>query len=156
MLIWTAVLLFILYGFLKSCFGGESGTSGPRSPRRPGPGWFPGAYDNGPTDSPPPYSKHSDTSTSASPAQEQGWRPGFWTGAAAAGLGTYLFSNTNRQDRTRTTAYDWERTRQATGYRPSSFSSSYSGRQRTEDRGEGSSSLGSMRRSTGIGGSSVR
>ena len=66
--------------------------------------------------------------------------------------------NSNRQQRSQ--AYDWERERlsRPTHYSPSSFAS---GRQsmfdsNSDDRGEGPSNLGSMRRSTGLGGSNVR
>lgn len=163
MIIWVGVLLFILYTFIKSCFEGR-GTTAARRPRRPGPGpgsgWFPGTYrtdrPDG-ADAPPPYSKYA---PNAGSAQQPGWRPGFWTGAALGGLGTYLMSD-RRQAPPSTTAYDWERQRQGQGTsRPSPFSSSYTTQRRTgfssDDRGEGPSNLGQMRRSTGIGGSSVR
>ena len=166
MIIWVAVLLFILYAFLKSCFEGRrTGGATPRPRRGPGPGsgWFPRTNrDDGPTgsDPPPPYTKYSRNSSSA--AQEPGWRPGFWTGAALGGLGTYLF-NRNSDTRTRTgydrVRYDWERPMQGSFSRPAPFSSGYSPRSssfRSDDRGEGSSDLGRMRRSTGIGGSNVR
>ncbi|GBE88422.1 hypothetical protein SCP_1302370 [Sparassis crispa] len=172
-IIWTAILLFILYSILKSCFSRPSSTSRPggTTPRPsggfPGSGWFPGAHrpDNPTVPPPPPYSKYPSSST----AQDEGWRPGFWTGAALGGLGSYLF---NRRERERTmgpAAYDWERDERL--HRPLSFvprrsSSGWAsgwgsgwGRQpdlRDEDRGEGPSDLGRMRRSTGLGGSNVR
>ncbi len=73
--VWIVVLALIAYSFLKSCFGRPTTTN--RRPQNPGDrrgssGWFPGSYgdDYAP---PPPYTK---TTT------DQGWRPGFWTGAA--------------------------------------------------------------------------
>jgi hypothetical protein len=155
MIVWVAFLLFIAYGFLKSCLRRNSVPQGP-APQPPGSrprpsgwgpsGWFPGDHFN--NDVPPPYSK----STSEAP-QRQGWRPGFWTGAAAGAAGASLF---NRAPTTNTpptsVPWDWERAQ---------TSSSWFGRGRTttpssNDRGEGSSNLGSMRRSTGLGGSNVR
>ena len=168
MILWIAVLAFILYGLLRSCFGRRPGSSTSRPPRRPGPtpgsGWFSGGSRPAGADAPPPYTKYAPSSSSAAP-QEPGWRPGFWTGAALGGLGTHLFNR--RQDApTRTvyvdSRYDWERDGrpQSSSFRPSPFSSSYSTQRRStfesHDRGEGTSNLGQMRRSTGIGGSSVR
>ncbi|CAL1715807.1 unnamed protein product [Somion occarium] len=158
-IIWTAFLLFIVYSFLKSCFTGRlQGDNTNQRPRSsPGSGWFPGYHRNDqPHDPPPPYSKHTTTST---PTPAQGWQPGFWTGAALGGLGTYLFNNGRQRD----TAYDWERERFARTrpiYQPtSSFfppDLRRSPQHPDDDRGEGPSNLGSIRRSTGLGGSTVR
>lgn len=147
--VWVAVLLLILYSFLKSCFGSSRTRSppGPRpyNPSYGRPSWFPGGHDY--SDPPPPYPK---------PSTDEGWRPGFWTGAALGGLGTHLFNSARRPQATR---YDWERDRFTQGaFRPTTPPTSFtSGRQHSsDDRGEGSSNLGSMRRSTGFGGSNVR
>lgn len=147
--VWIVVLALIAYSFLKSCFGRPTTTN--RRPQNPGDrrgssGWFPGSYgdDYAP---PPPYTK---TTT------DQGWRPGFWTGAALGGLGAHLFNNRRpRNDDvpppppTRR-LWDWENSR----------GSGVFGRRRTsyepDDRGEGPSNLGTMRTSTGLGGSNVR
>ena len=169
MMVWIALVAFILYAFLKSCFEGRTRSTGSQRPRRPGPGpgssWFSGIHRGGRpggTDPPPPYTKYPTNSAGAA-AQDQNWRPGFWTGAALGGLGTYLLNNRRQDTQTRTDydpRYDWERSRTGAFSRPSPFSSSYSTQRRTtfssDDRGEGPSNLGSMRRSTGIGGSSVR
>jgi len=168
-IIWTAALLFILYSFLKSCWAGRStpGVVDRTRPRPPGggssPGWFSGnGGPNSPADPPPPYSKYA--STSSPNARSDGWQPGFWTGAALGGLGTYLFGRTQRE-RLRPSTYDWEHDRllrpspAVGGYSGFSGWSSGSGRRTafsSDDRGEGSSNLGSMRRSTGLGGSNVR
>ncbi|KIP10992.1 hypothetical protein PHLGIDRAFT_172240 [Phlebiopsis gigantea 11061_1 CR5-6] len=162
---WIAVLCIIIFSFLKSCFQSrQAGNtrrpgSGPSRPTR-GTGWFPGYRpDDRHDDAPPPYSKH--------PAQSQanadpGWRPNFWTGAALGGLGAYLIGNNARRRETpTTTSYDWERERQARMPRVSPIANpGYASQRRSffssEDRGDGSSNLGPMRRSTGLGGSSVR
>ena len=166
--LWIAVLIFIAYNLLKSCFERRPGSSGARPPRRPGstpsPEWFSGGGRPSGPDTPPPYTKYPSQNPSAS-AQEPGWRPGFWTGAALGGLGAHLLNR--RQDQPQRPVYvdnryDWERDRQPQGsfFRSSPFSSSYSTQRRTtfrsDDRGEGPSNLGPMRRSTGIGGSTVR
>lgn len=166
MIIWVAVLLFILYSFLKSCFEGRrpnGSTAAPRQGPGPGSGWFPRTNrDDGPggSDAPPPYTKYPRNPPTG--AQQPGWRPGFWTGAALGGLGAHLFNrNQGRnartaQDRVR---YDWEQPLQNSFSRPSFFSPGSTSRStsfRSDDRGEGPSDLGRMRRSTGMGGSNVR
>jgi hypothetical protein len=163
MLLFITVALFILWGFIKSQTasrrgptrsgpphqgGGGGGGSGPTG------GWFPGSGTHG-SEPPPPYSKHGDPQSSA-PGANQGWRPGFWTGTALGGLGAHVMNERNRRQPRNAAQYDWEREREArrdeqhraTARRRPMFSG--------EDRGEGSSSLGSMRESTGFGGSSVR
>ncbi|KAJ3783761.1 DUF1183-domain-containing protein [Lentinula aff. detonsa] len=153
---WVAVLLFIFYSFLKSCLQtretsstGSSRGNRPEGAPRPGggDGRFPGYYDNNTgRDPPPPYSKTQNT---------EPWRPGFWTGALAGGLADrYLFRNNETGDRQRR-QWDWEQSR-----RPTTFFGGGPGRtgstSNSADRAEGPSNLGSVRRSTGFGGSSVR
>ncbi|KAF9565259.1 DUF1183-domain-containing protein [Agrocybe pediades] len=160
-LLWLAVLAFILYGFYQSCTGRNRTTNAPRqtgyNPRPGGgSGWFPGDYRDDTTGPPPPYSK---TNPQQPQAGWQNWQPGFWTGAALGGLANHLW-NRPRTETRGTPTYDWERSRlrpqpqpsffgRGSGYRSSSF-------HQNDDRGEGSSNLGSMRRSTGLGGSNVR
>ena len=151
----------ILYSLFLSC---RSNTSNSRRTPRPsnnnpprpnsGSGWFPGDHhDNYPSDPPPPYPKYQQDA----PPSWQNWRPGFWTGAALGGLANHWWNGPRTAEvppPVRRTAYDWER--------PSFFGrgSGYSTRQHSTppdyDRGEGSSNLGPMRRSTGLGGSNVR
>jgi cbb3-type cytochrome oxidase subunit 3 len=89
----------------------------PDQPRRPGGyggggGWGPG----GPDDPPPPYSAfppRKRTSYQARPAAGyanepgyfpglgQGWRPGFWTGAAGGGLAGYMAGRREQNQRER-------------------------------------------------------
>lgn len=116
-----------------------------------GSGWFPGDhYNNQSGPPPPPYSKNSPNATGW-----ENWRPGFWTGAVTGGLANELWNRTRTEVPRRQTAYDWERFQP----RASSFGSSSSYREPApsdNNRGEGSSNLGPMRRSTGLGGSNVR
>ncbi|KAI0749955.1 hypothetical protein C8Q80DRAFT_656568 [Daedaleopsis nitida] len=140
-----------------------------------GPGGYPDRHDS---DAPPPYSKHAPSGASVPGARDAGgWRPGFWTGAALGWLGTQWMNRAGRErERERGYGqgmYDWEAERTfrpaRTAPPPASASpaaapwwagGSGSGARRrafdSDDRGEGSSSLGSMRRSTAFGGSSVR
>ncbi|KAJ3757416.1 DUF1183-domain-containing protein [Lentinula raphanica] len=161
MVAWVALLLFICYSLLKSCLRTRA-TPSPSSSRsnppggRPGPGGgngrFPGSYDDDTgRDPPPPYTKTTN---------DQLWRPGFWTGAIVGGLANqYLFrnnNNNNENDGRQGRQWDWERNR-----RPASLFGGGPSRRtwfssNSDDRGEGSSNLGNMRRSTGFGGSNVR
>ncbi|KII89974.1 hypothetical protein PLICRDRAFT_159249 [Plicaturopsis crispa FD-325 SS-3] len=143
--IWMAFLVFILYSMLKSCLRGSSSTRG-----RPQPGsgsggssWFPGSDNDSSDHPPPPYSKNATPDV----PQSQTWRPGFWTGAAIGGLGTALLNRGRGAGRTDSRPWDWEQERNRVPRR-TAF--------RDDDRGEGSSSLGAMRTSTGLGGSNVR
>lgn len=151
-------MIIIFYSFFKSYFGNDSG---PRAPPRMGPNprpssdWFPGSYRDDNTNPPPPYTKHDQNSSS-----QGGWRPGFWTGAMVGGLANHLWSRNSNGERTiaQRRSYDWERFR-ARAQTPF-FGGGANSRQRrgeeSDDRGEGSSNLGTVRRSTGIGGSKVR
>ncbi|KAJ7158693.1 DUF1183-domain-containing protein [Mycena filopes] len=155
--VWLAFVVVIAYSFLRSCLRGpeEARVGGRPDPGRPGNfgpgGFFPGGYDESPQ--PPPYSK------TATAAGNEGWRPGFWTGALLGGLGNHFFNNNNNRQNPR--AYDWERERRDRAYRPASGGGMFgqgrsTARANSDDRGEGSSNLGAMRQSTGFGGSSVR
>ncbi|KAG6862566.1 hypothetical protein C0995_000114 [Termitomyces sp. Mi166 len=159
-IIWVAFLVFILYHFFLSCFRRNAVIrAAPRPPPRPnsGPsgGWFPGGMgdDRDYQPPPPPYSKNG--------VSNEGWRPGFWTGAAVGGALSHLYNRARAPapepaPALRRTLWDWERPR-AFQLRPSFFGGSPPTTPADyEDRGEGSSNLGSMRRSTGLGGSSVR
>uniref|UniRef100_A0A8H7Y2W1 Store-operated calcium entry-associated regulatory factor n=1 Tax=Psilocybe cubensis TaxID=181762 RepID=A0A8H7Y2W1_PSICU len=156
-ILWLAFLGIILYSFILSCFRNNTTTRGPRPTghNRPGgggsSGWFPGGYNDHSTDPPPPYSKN------AQPEPRQGWRPGFFTGALVGGLANHLWNRPRNEQYARTTSYDWERRRAVP--RSSFFGGGSTFRQpsyQSDDRGEGSSNLGSMRRSTGLGGTNVR
>ncbi|KAI0346307.1 DUF1183-domain-containing protein [Trametopsis cervina] len=155
MAFWTSLVIYILYSILRSCLRGtpRNSSPNPRPDGHSGSGFnsFPGTYGNdGTTAPPPPYSKYASSDAGLQPAAAN-WHPGFWTGAAAGGLGTYLFTRGDQDRR----AYDWERSRVPRYTSSSSFTPRYGFS--SDDRGEGpSSGLGSMRRSTGLGGSSVR
>jgi len=176
-IIWIGLLVYIAYTFIRYLmisrewggsqrpYAGNRGT-GPR-PRGPGYGggsnWF-GGRDNRrrPPSPPPPYQKDGPTS---SPSQGQGGGPGFWTGVAAGGIGSYLYNRaTQPRQQPQPTTWDWERPGMArtSGWfgrpqpQPSSAPRWGSTPRFDDDRGEGSSNLGSMRTSTGFGGSRVR
>lgn len=145
--LWSGLLVFILYQWTLSCLRRNDTTRSTPPPTVPRPGsgftggWFPGGMDNH-SSPPPPYSKN------AAP-ENQGWRPGFWTGAAVGGALNHALNRRQAQQQPvpAGSSYDWERPQA----RSSIFSSG-----RSSDRGEGSSNLGSMRRSTALGGSNVR
>ncbi|THV07370.1 DUF1183-domain-containing protein [Dendrothele bispora CBS 962.96] len=163
-IIWIAVLLFILYAFLKSCLQPRdhpsSGDQRPGGPGHSGSGWFPGNYDDDTsTDPPPPYTKHPNANQGYGGGQP--WRPGFWTGTVMGGLADRFLFNRGRpmNDPPQHTSnpwtrrqYDWERPMSGTFARSSPRARTWS----SDDRGEGPSNLGSMRQSSGFGGSAVR
>ena len=160
------VLAFILYKLLRPCFEGRNRVLLPRTPR-PGPssnsGWFPWGHDDPRRPPPPPYSKFSSNTDSTTGSQARGDqnRFGFWSGAALGGLGTYLLTR-QREPEPRPRRYDWEDERYfarpdpGPAPRASGPSSRQQPLSRPWESREGSSSLGSMRRSTGYGGSTVR
>lgn len=166
-LLWTCVLLFILYHVLKSCFTRPRGATPTQRTPRPsrGGGWFPGHNPDTP-DPPPPYSRHGKQPESAG-----GWTPGFWTGLGLGGLAASLWGGRRRDPGqpipSQRSLWDWERATQWWGaptVRSTPPATPSDGWYRTtpgrawadDDRGEGPSNLGRMRRSTGWGGSSVR
>ncbi|KAH9930131.1 uncharacterized protein B0H18DRAFT_1147762 [Fomitopsis serialis] len=152
-IVWTACLLFILYSFINT----QPSGSRPRPPDS-APGWFGsnGGHSPGPNDPPPPYSKHPGSTPGVNPATGGGLNPGFWTGAALGGLGTYLLNRGQRErERERTyarpAAYDWEHDqlfRSSPSAAPGTSqwgSGGAFGRRAafgSDDRGEGSSNLG--------------
>ncbi|KAF8149887.1 hypothetical protein B0H34DRAFT_678835 [Crassisporium funariophilum] len=156
-ILWIGFLFFIVYSFFLSCFRSGPASRGPHPPThgsRPGSGagWFPGDYRDDTSAPPPPYSKAEQN--------PPGWRPGFWTGAALGGLAHQLWNRRPQTVPAPAAAYDWERDRTTQAPRQSFFGGGGGNQRQTsyrsDDRGEGSSSLGAMRRSTGLGGSNVR
>ncbi|KIJ51049.1 hypothetical protein M422DRAFT_224481 [Sphaerobolus stellatus SS14] len=178
MIVWSLVLLFILYQFLKACFTSRNNQPRPTNPRGPttgpqgggGGGWFSGNRPNDDNDPPPPYSRPFKPSSSADGA---GWRPGFWTGLGLGGLGAAMLNRQNQPPVVpppQPSFWDWERPRGWWGQRatpvqsaraPSGSEGLFARRTAarnwtSDDRGEGSSDLGRMRSSTGYGSSRVR
>ncbi|TDL14428.1 DUF1183-domain-containing protein [Rickenella mellea] len=160
--LWISVLLFLLYHLLKRCFGlNQSSDESPPPvdpPSNTGYHWHyprpPGSYYSGrgnpPAYQPPP--PYTDAQKPDSQGNLGGFTPGFWTGVGIGGLGATaaarMFGNREPVRPVATTReYDWERAPQ----NPTPLTSFSS-----NDRGEGPSNLGRMRRSTGLGGSSVR
>lgn len=162
-ILWLAFVFFIVYSLIASCFRRNNGTTGSsqgRSGPRPGGGggggggWFPGDHRRGDdwANPPPPYSK-----TPPNQGGSEGWRPGFWTGAAAGGLASHFWNN-RQQAEPRPYWNQWNQVPPTGGPGPmfGGFGARRPARFDNDDRGEGSSNLGNMRRSTGIGGSNVR
>ncbi|CZS93901.1 hypothetical protein WAI453_001310 [Rhynchosporium graminicola] len=90
MLIFLGVLFWIIYSAWQALPAGGL----PRQARRGwGGGWGGGGAGGGdPYDPPPPYPGKRYG------AQQEGWRPGFWSGAAAGAAGAYMAGNRgNRQ-----------------------------------------------------------
>ena len=176
-ILWIALLVYIAYTFIRYImisrewgssrrpYAGNRGT-GPR-PWGPGygggSGWFGGRDNRRRSPSPPPpYQKDGPSSARS---QGQGGGPGFWTGVAAGGIGSYLYNRaTQTRQQPQPATWDWERpgmTRTSGWFgrpqpQPSSAPRWGSTPRFDDDRGEGPSNLGSMRTSTGFGGSHVR
>ncbi|KAF8316948.1 hypothetical protein F5887DRAFT_1088947 [Amanita rubescens] len=121
-IIWIAVVFYIAYTFILNFFTTRNNSSQPGSqyssrPSRPGGGGggsggdtyrgnFPGGYD----EPPPPYTDDRQKRNESA----EGWRPGFWSGAALGGLATHLFNRNPSQPQAqpdRAAPYDWERER---------------------------------------------
>ena len=175
------VLAFVLYKFVLPCFESGRRVSPPR-PRPPpgsgsgsgsGSGWFSGSYYDDFRRPPPPYSKHNSTGTgggAGSTSQVRGdqERFGFWSGAALGGLGTYFLTRQRNPGSSESRRYDWENDRFRAGdfsrrgdpdpQAPRASGAAFSPSQQSSwsNSRAGPSNLGSMRRSTGFGGSTVR
>ncbi|KAK0552328.1 hypothetical protein OC846_002929 [Tilletia horrida] len=111
-IIFLGILAIIVRGWYLSLTGrnpavGTSYGSGPGGPGGGGGGWGWGGWGGGgwgpgsgpgPSGPPPPYSKDQATSGSADNNQT-GWRPGFWTGLFAGVLGSGIVNPGARQRR---------------------------------------------------------
>ena len=148
-LAFIAVLIWMIYAaFFRD--------AGPRQPRNRGGlgGWGGGGGDNDP---PPPYDPFPPRSkpktyapSRAAPAQ-QGWRPGFWTGAVGGALGGYMAGNRGNR------AQQEQRPDQQMWGNGESSSNMATRGQRSGGSSYSSSSAGSTRHeSTGFGGTSRR
>ncbi|KAI1801877.1 DUF1183-domain-containing protein [Daldinia bambusicola] len=96
--VFAAVCMLIIY---SACVNARNNPNAPRRPRdtRWGggggggggfdPGFGPGGGGNDPYDPPPPYPGPKYSSTT----REQGWRPGFWTGAATGAAAGWMAGN---------------------------------------------------------------
>lgn len=158
--LFAGVFAFILY---KSCSENGRRGSPPRSRPEPGSGsggWFPGSFhDDFRPPPPPPYSRYPDKNAgtgSSSQVRGDQDRFGFWSGAALGGLGTYLWTR-QRNSGSEARRYDWENDR-FSRRDPDPQAPRANGAQQSwsSNSGAGPSNLGSMRRSTGYGGSTVR
>ncbi|CAL3964666.1 hypothetical protein PZA11_002382 [Diplocarpon coronariae] len=105
------IFLGVLGWIVYSAWNALPAAGLPRPPRAAGGGW--GGWGGGggggrgggdPFDPPPPYSSKRYGST----RQQESWRPGFWSGAAAGAAGAYLAGNRgNRQQEAPTGGNSW-------------------------------------------------
>ena len=136
-------------------FGGGGSGGGGGTPRRPPPPYTPSNSDEKPDLS----SFTSEDSTT----QSESWRPGFWSGLAA-GAGGAALANNMRNRYTATAPPETQRPRMNVGFGAQPRTTLFGGgggarRDDSWDRGEGTSGtsgLGSMRSSSGFGGSRNR
>ncbi|SCV74794.1 BQ2448_7823 [Microbotryum intermedium] len=171
----TAVTLFVLYRLFMGWYNRRTATNRGGAGGRTfggwgggGGGWWPGGGGGGGGGGgsgpgrggpPPPYSAKPDPSTSTS---GEGWRPGFWSGIAAGALGAAAM-NLNRGGRSRYEEQrDFERYRDGGWDRGVGGSGSWGlggggggGSLRYRDS-SGGSNMGSMKTSTGFGGTRNR
>jgi len=100
-ILFLGVLFWILVTF---CNGNAN-----NRPRQPRGGWFGGGWDGGDgNDPPPPYVPRSPPKTYSTNSGGEGWRPGFWSGAAGGGAAGYAagrMAGGNQNNRTYPQAY---------------------------------------------------
>ncbi|EGS20734.1 uncharacterized protein CTHT_0025700 [Thermochaetoides thermophila DSM 1495] len=92
--VFVAVLVWIVYGACTQTGRNAGGTGGFNTNRRGG--WGPGGGGGGndaPWDDPPPPYPGTKPSSST---EQQGWRPGFWSGAAAGAAAGYMAGRNSR------------------------------------------------------------
>jgi hypothetical protein len=166
--LFIGVIIYVLNKFILPCFENGRRVSPPRSRPPPssgsGPGWFSRSFYDGFRRPPPPYSKYPDNNMgTGSTSQVRGDqdRFGFWSGAALGGLGTY-FMTRQRNSGSEPRRYDWENdrfrdySRRDPDPQAPRASAAFSSQQSWSNGRAGPSNTGSMRRSTGFGGSTVR
>ncbi|KAI1854519.1 hypothetical protein JX265_007613 [Neoarthrinium moseri] len=153
MIVFVAVLAWIVYGACVAAGGnGPNRRPATRRPRNGGGtgGWGPGGGGGGggpwgDDDPPPPY-PGSGSKPSSSSRQQEGWRPGFWSGAASGAAAGYFAGQRGSRQQPRQQDYGsgWGGGSSG-GWGGSSAGSSSSG-----------SSSGARHESTGFGGTSRR
>ncbi|WWC67498.1 uncharacterized protein I206_101406 [Kwoniella pini CBS 10737] len=169
-LLFWLISLIILYSLLRSLiarffprytpprisrflpFLGPDGPSGPGGPGGGGgggPGFNPGSGGSGAP--PPPYTKNPPQTQTQ--GQTQSWGPGFWTGLAAGGLGTYLANQRNTQNVGARNVQPSRIRRFDDDDNDDWYRDVGPSRRRAGGNDEG---LGEIRRATGFGGSSTR
>ncbi|KAI0194953.1 hypothetical protein F4808DRAFT_332618 [Astrocystis sublimbata] len=158
--VFVGVLLWIVYSAWTQANNPAGGGGALRRPRNFGgggggfdPGFGPGGGGGGywgggnGDDSPPPYSKQPGSSTQ----NQQGWRPGFWSGMAGGAAAAYLAGNRgNRQQEPRSYYGGGDGSSSSWGSAPGPSSSS-------RGQASGSASTSASRySSTGFGSTSRR
>ncbi|KAI1457755.1 hypothetical protein F4805DRAFT_164195 [Annulohypoxylon moriforme] len=122
-IIFALVCIWIIY---SACIAGNQDPARPGAQRRRrnnwggfgggfDPGFGPGGGGGGWNDPPPPYPGDSKFSST----QNQGWRPGFWTGLAGGAAAGYAAGGRRNNQQERNSGYSW-------GAGPSSSSGSSS------------------------------
>ncbi|KEF58083.1 uncharacterized protein A1O9_06006 [Exophiala aquamarina CBS 119918] len=160
MALFLGVLFIILRGIYKA-WRDEARRRPTTRPRGGGGGFGGGGDDDPPNDPPPPYSARPKKATwssgsrsgtfSTTRTQQEGWRPGFWTGTAAGAAAGYL---AGRGNQTRT---EQQPPRRGTGSNWFGGGGGYAGPSTPRSSGSGSSSSsGARHESTGFGGTSRR
>ena len=79
-------------GGLRGGNGGNGGNGGGGGGGFGGGGWPGGLDDDYPAGPPPPYTRKA-TSSARGAGQQEGWRPGFWSGALGGAAAGYLAGN---------------------------------------------------------------
>ncbi|KAG7007978.1 hypothetical protein G7Y79_00007g021030 [Physcia stellaris] len=150
--IFVGVILWMLYAIFVRDAGVRLGGGEGRNP------WGGGGWGGGPggDDPPPPYSRYSSSKQygAAPRAGQEGWRPGFWSGALGGAAAGYMAGNRGQAQRPR----DYQPTGTMWGNNDNGEgSSSWGGGGRTRSSGSSSSSFSSTRHeSSGFGSTSRR
>ncbi|OJJ43756.1 hypothetical protein ASPZODRAFT_863408 [Penicilliopsis zonata CBS 506.65] len=98
-----AAFVMIIIPMLRNCLGLQRNRR-EGNPRRGWGGFWGGGGGGGggggnyPPGPPPPYNGYSDCGSSTPRAYEQGWRPGFWTGALGGAMAGYQMGRNRTQD----------------------------------------------------------
>ncbi|KAK6433227.1 hypothetical protein LTR95_010599 [Oleoguttula sp. CCFEE 5521] len=102
-LVFWGLFIGIIGLIVYSVYTNNGNAGGNAGRRRPGGGWGGGGWGGGDdNDPPPPYEPRSQPpskqswSSQPSSSNAQGWRPGFWSGAAAGAAGASYLGNRNR------------------------------------------------------------
>ncbi|KAK5047894.1 hypothetical protein LTR84_006082 [Exophiala bonariae] len=170
-----ALFAGVLFIIIRSCYRSWRDESRRGTTPRPrgggggggGGGWG-GGDDHPPTDAPPPYSARPkkatwssaprSTPSSSTRTQQEGWRPGFWTGAATGAGAGYMAGRAGNETRTQAqppipdTGGGWF----GRGGGGGGGGSSYAGPSTPRSSDSGSSSSSARHESTGFGSTSRR
>lgn len=135
--LFIGVLGWMIYAaFIRDRLNGTGVRGGGNSPWGWGGGGGGGGRPNN-GDPPPPYDPGPWRKSSPQTQNQEGWRPGFWTGAGVGGLAAHLASNRRQYQEPRNTGWGWFNDNQAGGgFFPGNTGNRY------YDNGEGNSGRG--------------